>query len=82
MGVVDLTVEMERRRQNPSPCDGCEMGFGSIGQYIDVKTGHLMQESHDCMETCQRFRNHWNKPSREHIFGQNIRDAIAIIKGK
>ena len=58
MAVVDLTLEMKRRVKNPNPCDGCEMGYGSIGQYTDSKTGHLMQESHDCSETCERLKNH------------------------
>ena len=58
MGTIDLTVEMERRLKNPHPCDGCEKGYGSIGQYTNPKTGHLMQESHSCSEICERLKNH------------------------
>lgn len=53
MGIIDLTLEMERRQRNPHPCDKCQMGSASVGQWTDPKTGHLMQESHDCSETCQ-----------------------------
>ena len=87
MGVVDLT-EREKRK-NPTPCDGCEMGWGSIGQHTDLKTGHLIQESHDCQETCQRFKDFWDKPLvKKHkdpwvpFFGKHIREAIKTIKGK
>jgi len=83
MGIIDLTVEMERRKKDPYPCSDCEMGSASINQYTDPKTGHLMQESHDCTETCQIFKDYWNKKSaKEHLFGNNIRDAIETIKGK
>ena len=58
MGVIDLTIEMESRMQNPSPCKRCEMGSSSMWQYTDPKTGHLMQESHDCSETCEELKNH------------------------
>ncbi len=61
MEVIDLTIEMERRKQNPHPCDNCEMGSSSVGQYTDPTTGHLMQESHDCHETCEEFKKHWAK---------------------
>ena len=83
MSVIDLTELMAERQANPHPCDGCEAGYGSIGQWTDPKTGHFMQESHDCTEDCQKLREYNpTKISSGPFFGQNIGDAIRIIKGK
>jgi len=53
---IDLTEV--RKNRIPSPCDSCIGGFCNISQYTDTKTGHLMQRTEDCHETCQRFQDY------------------------
>jgi len=59
MSTSDLTELMAERIKYPHPCDGCLVGGGSISQYIDPETGHLMQESHDCSGTCEEFKKYY-----------------------
>ena len=61
MSTIDFTVLMEERIRKPRPCDNCYVGGGSISQFIDPITGHLMQESHDCSETCELIKRYTSK---------------------
>ena len=68
-----------------SPCDGCQMGHRSVSQ--KTVDGKLYTKIDDCQETCDIFKNHINGipqpiPKKEHIFFNNIREAITTIKGK
>lgn len=65
-----------------SPCDNCQSG--SCGITSEIRNGELWMKSDDCHETCERYREYWdnlgsNKPKKEHLFGDNIRDAYASI---
>jgi len=82
--IVNLTKAAGERV--PSPCDGCECGSASLSQYIDPKTGDLMEETTSCVETCERLRM-WIRDEtpgkrRDYGFGQNIRDALDVIRGR
>lgn len=61
MTIINLTERQMRDAENPFPCDHCQMGFGSIGQWRDLQTGDLMQESKDCSETCKILRDYLSK---------------------
>lgn len=56
MSIIDLTELIEEHRSNPSPCDGCEMGWTDINQWTDPKTGHLMQETKVCHDSCEKLK--------------------------
>lgn len=58
--VVDLT-ELLKEKKDFCPCNGCEVGRGSTSQWADLETGHLMQQSEDCMETCEIYQKQWFK---------------------
>ncbi len=65
-----------------SPCDGCEMGYGSYSH--SVIDGVDYSKSESCHDTCVRFKNWKPEPARRggHLFGDNIRDAIKTIRGR
>ena len=56
-----------------SPCDGCEMGWGSISQKII--DGELYSKIDDCHETCQRYRD-WCNGKLIHNIVQERREAL------
>lgn len=76
-----INLSKIRREREYSPCDGCQVGWYSVSQYTDPKTGDLMQKSEHCSETCKLLEV-WREPMVEKAFGENIRDAIDIIKGR
>ena len=56
-----------------SPCDGCEMGWGSISQ--KVKNGELYTKTDDCHETCQQYQD-WLDGKLVHTIVQERHDAL------
>ena len=66
-----------------SSCDSCEMGFCSISHKTEGGKDYVKTD--DCHETCGRFKNHVYQREensiKDHIFGDNIREAIRVIRG-
>ncbi len=77
--IINLS-KIERERVY-SPCDGCQVGWYNVSQYIDPKTGDLMQKSEHCSDTCERLKM-TRGPRAEKPFGENIREAIDILRGR
>ena len=64
-----------------SPCTNCEMGHCSVSQ--KTENGKLYTKTDDCQETCVTYKNHINGilgQKKEHIFFNNIREAVRSIK--
>jgi len=38
-----------------SPCDGCQVGWGSIS--YEIRNGELWAKSDDCHEECQQYKD-------------------------
>lgn len=58
------------------PCTNCQMGWGNASHKVVDGKDYFKYD--DCTETCELLREFYK--NKEHFLGDNIRDAIKIIK--
>ncbi len=73
------------------PCSGCQAGWGSQSHKVVAGVNYFKTDT--CNETCERLKNYTYQREedliqgalargrKEHLFGDNIREAYHAIKG-